>query len=124
MDYFIAVPVPRLAEAPVLAQALQSAYDAGAAGWFQVIDVSESHQLVQFNRSSAEDAEYIAHRVGPLNEDVSQAAAEQLASELEDATESQLIAPIIDALKGGRCTVFEFGTAGLEGLREIVAEPA
>lgn len=108
----------------MLAQALQSAYDAGAAGWFQVIDVSESHQLVQFNRSSAEDAEYIAHRVGPLNEDVSQAAAEQLASELEDATQSQLIAPIIDALKGGRYTVFEFGTAGLEGLREIVAEPA
>lgn len=124
MDYYIAVPVQRIAEAPVLAQALQSAYDAGAAGWFQVIDVSESHQLVQFDRSSAEDVEYIAHRVDAFNEDVGRATAEQLTSKLEDATELQLIAPIIDALKSGRCKVFEFGTADLEGLREIVAEPA
>lgn len=125
MDYFIAVSVPRIADAPVLAKALQAAYDdAGAAGFFHIIDVADSHQLVQFCRNSAEDAEYIANRIGAFSADIGQAAAEQLASELEDAPEMSLITPIVEALKSGRGTVFEFGLAGLEGLRQTLQEPA
>lgn len=116
--YFIAVEVEATSTRPDLVASLQRAFDAGTAGFFQVVPTATPGYMVIFERSLDEDAEFVVQRMTTNRLCVENAVKAQLHAELAecdmgcgDAVTSVL------AASGGHC--FDFGGRALEAMASM-----
>lgn len=118
----------------VLVQDLQSAYDNGADGSFEVSPVDKdggTYRTITFTRDAAEDAEYVQVRMVRDQVVRELAACQQLAAELEYAKSTAAIGPILQTLKAnaGAAVVSSvspgaldlFGGPGAQGIADAKA---
>lgn len=107
-SYLIMVEVPAKGPMEDLVKALQLAYDAGAAGRFEVIVTREPGYMVTFLRSTAEDdTTYLLAQLNDGADTIELAAMRQLGEELKDGV-GQAAAAVIQDLLNGDAQVIDF----------------
>jgi hypothetical protein len=85
MKYYISVECAATSPVADLTASLQRAYDQGAAGFFQVLTTSVPSHQVLFERTVADDREYVKNLVANVaGISVAQAAMYQLGAELTE----------------------------------------
>lgn len=111
-SYLIAVEIEATLPLADVVTQLQAAYDAGAAGWFEVTPTQTPGLLVLFLRSAVDtDADLLVQRMS-LGTDVRIAACEQLAAEL-GAVDNATTCALAAELASGRARCIDFGSGVL-----------
>lgn len=91
--YKLFADIPAVGTVPETVAALQSAYDNGAAGFFEVTETVTGYR-VEFQRDIGEDMECIGSgMLTPKN------TRDQLADEFEECGDGPIIKTVIDALR-------------------------
>jgi len=119
MKYYISVECAATSPVADLTASLQRAYDQGAAGFFQVLTTSVPSHQVLFERTVADDREYVKNLVANVaGISVAQAAMYQLGAELTEGDVGIVAQPVVEALANGDGKFFDFGAGALEALLE------
>ena len=101
MKYYIAVEVEATGPIADLTACLQRAYDCGTAGDFQVLVTRAPTYMVIFERSVADDSEYVSKRAESPDVSIETAAMQQLADELVGGDIGSFALPIVSVLQNG-----------------------
>lgn len=125
MNYYIAVEVVPQGSIAELTKGLQQAYDqGGAAGDFKVLVTRQPTYLVVFQRSVAEDSEYVSERATKPGIDIKTAAMQQLAAELRNVDTIPMVHTMVEDLDDGDAQCFDFGDGALEAMASSPEEVA
>lgn len=100
MSYQVVVVIPSVAN---LCQALQSAYDNGAAGSFKLVS-AEGEVTVTFERELRDDREFLERRI-QQGLSVAKAVCDQLADELRLAEDRSVLCWLVEKLRAGSARI-------------------
>lgn len=120
-SYLLAVEVEAMFPMEDLRSGLQSAYDAGADGAFEIAPTGTPGFMVLFLRSTRdEDAQYLVTRMRQDGVDVFQAARAQLAAELaEGAGEHVAVQAVVSQLQSGAPKCIQFFGGALDQVARL-----
>lgn len=108
-SYLILVEVPAMGAMQDLARALQTGYDNGADGQFQVASTREPGYMVTFLRTVAEDGlQHLRDRMKQGSQTLQLAAMHQLAAELQDGGVGKMAGPVVEDLRNGDAQIVDF----------------
>lgn len=113
-QYLIVVDVEHTSTSDLVA-ALQSCYDEGAAGSFEVVPMQHHNHAVLFLRTTADDdAEYLRERMRRDGISARIAAQHQLGAELELGNGHETVRHIAATLRQARGKIVTFGNEALD----------
>lgn len=116
MKYYVAVdivPTPPMKE---LVGAIQTAFDGGTAGNFQVLATRVPSYLILFERDTDDDVAFVCTRAKVDSISIEKAILFQLADELQEGGLGLCAKDILLNLENGDAKIFDFGNGALAEL--------